>query len=200
VSSCTPEGVIERLTAERSPRCGFLRRSPFRSPSLVRHADFPPEGVASDGRARPVDQEGADESIPVGPRAEELWIPLVLIVVLAIRFWSCPVCTRCSLPHDSTPRRLRHRDVQFTRSHGPTRAWLPGSNAQIAIRPGCERHSVNLTLPWSITCSTTLRRRASPWRGPMVGRFGCRVTVKDRREEHSANGVNAQTCCLGKSA
>ena len=67
-------------------------------------------------------------------------------------------------------------------------------------------HSVTAQLPWSVTLSTTLptvsanlmARSDSESSGDHIG---CRVTVNGTvREEQSANGVNAQTYCLVKSA
>jgi molybdopterin synthase catalytic subunit len=63
-------------------------------------------------------------------------------------------------------------------------------------------HSVNVTLPWSITLSTTLPTVSASLMARTDGdQIGCRVTVNGTvREEQSANGVDAQTYCLVKSA
>ena len=63
-------------------------------------------------------------------------------------------------------------------------------------------HLVNVPLPWSITLSTTLPAVSANLMAQTDGdEIGCRVTVNGTvREEQTANGVNAQTFCLVKSA
>ena len=63
-------------------------------------------------------------------------------------------------------------------------------------------HSITAPLPWSITLSTTLPTVSANLMAQTDGdQIGCRVTVNGTvREEQSANGVNAQTYCLVKSA
>lgn len=83
----------------------------------------------------------------------------------------------------------------------------PGTSADISyFDPDANVHSVNAPLPWSVTLSTTLptvsanlmARSDSESSGDHIG---CRVTVNGTvREEQSADGVNAQTYCLVKSA
>jgi hypothetical protein len=79
----------------------------------------------------------------------------------------------------------------------------PGSTAQIGyFDPDANVHSITATLPWSVTLSTTLPSvSASLVARSDTDQIGCRVTVNGTvREEQSANGVNAQTYCLVKSA
>ena len=63
-------------------------------------------------------------------------------------------------------------------------------------------HLITVPLPWSTTLSTTLPAvSASLMAQADSDEIGCRVTVNGIvREEQSANGVNAQTYCLVKSA
>ena len=63
-------------------------------------------------------------------------------------------------------------------------------------------HSVTAPLPWSITLSTTLPAVSASLMAQTDGdQIGCRVTVNGTvREEQSADGINAQTYCLVKSA
>ena len=63
-------------------------------------------------------------------------------------------------------------------------------------------HLVNAPLPWSVTLSTTLPTVSANLMAQSDGdEIGCRVTVNGIvREEQSANGINAQTYCLVKSA
>ncbi len=79
----------------------------------------------------------------------------------------------------------------------------PGTTAQISyFDPDANVHSITAPLPWSITLSTTLPTVSANLMAQTDGdQIGCRVTVNGTvREEQSANGVNAQTYCLVKSA
>jgi hypothetical protein len=78
-----------------------------------------------------------------------------------------------------------------------------GTTAQISyFDPDANVHLVQAALPWSITLSTTLPAvSASLMAQSDSDQIGCRVTVNGTvREEKSANGINAQTYCLVKSA
>jgi hypothetical protein len=79
----------------------------------------------------------------------------------------------------------------------------PGSTAQISyFDPDANVHSITAPLPWSITLSTTLPTVSASLMARADGeQIGCRVTVNGTvREEQSADGVDAQTYCLVKSA
>lgn len=79
----------------------------------------------------------------------------------------------------------------------------PGSTAQISyLDPEAEVHTVTTPLPWSVTLSTTLPSVSANLMARADGdQIGCRVTVNGVvREEQSADGINAQTYCLVKSA
>ena len=70
------------------------------------------------------------------------------------------------------------------------------------VRLEANVHLVTAPLPWSISLSTTLPTvSANLMARSDSDEIGCRVTVNGVvREEKSANGVNAQTFCLVKSA
>ncbi len=79
----------------------------------------------------------------------------------------------------------------------------PGSTAQISyFDPDAKVHYITAPLPWSITLSTTLPAVSASLMAQTDGdQISCRVTVNGTvREEQSANGINAQTYCLVKSA
>lgn len=79
----------------------------------------------------------------------------------------------------------------------------PGTSAQIGFfDPDANVHFVDTPLPWSVTLSTTLPAvSASLMARSDSDQIGCRVTVNGVvREEQSADGINAQTYCLVKSA
>jgi hypothetical protein len=141
----------------------------------------------------------------VGRLAKKVWIPVVLIVVLAI---SGVVVTRLHKMFASADLNAGAGSgieiVQFNPKvlvydvYGP-----PGTTARIGyFDPDANVHSITTPLPWSITLSTTLPTvSASLVAQGDTEQIGCRVTVNGTvREEQSANGINAQTFCLVKSA
>ena len=144
-------------------------------------------------------------AIPVGRVLKKVWIPLVIVVVLAT---SGLVVSRLHKVFASQNLNANAgagiEIVQFNPKilvydvYGP-----PGSTAQIGyFDPDANVHSVTVPLPWSITLSTTLPTVSASLMALGDGdEIGCRVTVNGIvREEQSANGVDAQTYCLVKSA
>ena len=133
------------------------------------------------------------------------WIPLVLVVVLAV---SGLVVSRLHRMFGSEDLNANAgagiEIVQFNPKvlvyevYGP-----PGATAQISyFDPDANVHSLTAPLPWSVTLSTTLPTVSANLMARSDGnQIGCRVTVNDVvREEKSADGINAQTYCLVKSA
>ncbi|WP_319447645.1 MULTISPECIES: MmpS family transport accessory protein [unclassified Mycobacterium] len=145
------------------------------------------------------------KAIPIGRGLKKIWIPLVLIVVLAI---SALVVSRLHKMFASEDLNAGAgagiEIVQFNPKvlvydvYGP-----PGTTAKIGyFDPDANVHSITTSLPWTITLSTTLPTvSASLMAQADTDQIGCRVTVNGTvREEQSANGINAQTYCLVKSA
>ncbi len=141
----------------------------------------------------------------MGRVLKKVWIPLVIVVVLAT---SGLVVSRLHKMFASQNLNANAgagiEIVQFNPKvlvydvYGP-----PGTTAQIGyFDPDANVHSVTVPLPWSITLSTTLPTVSASLMALGDGNeIGCRVTVNGIvREEQSANGVNAQTYCLVKSA
>ncbi|MUL46721.1 transport acessory protein MmpS [Mycobacterium sp. CBMA293] len=140
---------------------------------------------------------------------KKVWIPILLAAVLSV---SVLVVSRLHTQFGSENLNAHAgagiEIVQFNPKvlvyevYGP-----PGTSAEISyFDPDANVHSVSAALPWSVTLSTTLptvsanlmARSSSMQSGDHIG---CRVTVNGTvREEQSANGVNAQTYCLVKSA
>ena len=133
------------------------------------------------------------------------WIPLVLIVVLAI---SGLVVSRLHRKFGSEDLNANAgagiEIVQFNPKvlvyevYGP-----PGVAAEISyFDPDAEVHSVRAPLPWSVTLTTTLPTVSANLMARADGNgIGCRVTVNGIvREEKTADGIDAQTYCLVKSA
>lgn len=144
-------------------------------------------------------------TIPIGRGLKKIWIPLVLIVVLAISGLVVARLHKMFASQDLNANAGAGVEiVQFNPKvmvyevYGP-----PGSTAQIGyFDPDANVHSVTASLPWSITLSTTLPSvSASLVARSDTDQIGCRVTVNGTvREEKSADGINAQTYCLVKSA
>ncbi len=148
-------------------------------------------------------------SFSMGRLMKKVWIPLLLVVVLAV---SGLVVSRLHAKFGSENLNAHAgagiEIVQFNPKvvvyevYGP-----PGSSADISyFDPDANVHSVTATLPWSVTLSTTLPTVSANLMARSDGEqssdhIGCRVTVNGTvREEKSADGVNAQTYCLVKSA
>jgi hypothetical protein len=142
---------------------------------------------------------------PVGRGLKKVWIPLVLIVVLAV---AALVVSRLHQKFASEDLNANAgagiEIVQFNPKvmvydvYGP-----PGTSAQISyFDPDANVHSVTAPLPWSVTLSTTLPAVSANLMARGDGdQIGCRVTVNGTvREEQSADGVSPQTYCLVKSA
>ncbi|MBI3212275.1 MAG: transport acessory protein MmpS [Mycobacterium sp.] len=145
------------------------------------------------------------KSIPVGRWLKKAWIPLVLVVVLSVSGLVVSRLHRMFASEDLNANAGGGIEiVQFNPKvmvydvYGP-----PGSTAQISyFDPDANVHLVTAPLPWSLTLSTTLPTvSANLMARTDSDQIGCRVTVNGTvREEQSADGVNAQTYCLVKSA
>ena len=142
----------------------------------------------------------------IGGLLRRWWIPLLLVVVLAV---SGLVVSRLHKVFGSQDLNANAgagiKIVQFNPKvvkyeiDGP-----PGSVANINYWDAdANTHQVNgAPLPWSYTISTTLPAVSANIMAQADGnQIGCRITVDGVvREQKTANGVNAQTFCLVKSA
>jgi MmpS family membrane protein len=136
---------------------------------------------------------------------KRVWIPLLLIVVLAI---SGLVVTRLHKMFGSQNLNAgAGAGIEIVQFNPKILIYdvygSPGSTAMISyFDPDANVHFVTVPLPWSITLSTTLPAISASLMAQSQGdEIGCRVTVNGTvREEQSANGRNAQTYCLVKSA
>ncbi|PXX12222.1 MmpS family transport accessory protein [Mycolicibacterium moriokaense] len=145
------------------------------------------------------------KAIPVGRALKKVWIPLVLIVVLAI---SGLVVSRLHKQFGSANLNAgAGAGIEIVQFNPKVMVYdvygSPGTTAQISyFDPDANVHSITAPLPWSVTLSTTLPTVSANLMARTDGdQIGCRVTVNGTvREEQSANGVNAQTYCLVKSA
>jgi Mycobacterium membrane protein len=144
-------------------------------------------------------------AIPVGRVVKKIWIPVVLIIVLAVSGLVVSRLHKMFASEDLNANSGKGIEiVQFNPKilvydvYGP-----PGTTARIGyFDPDANVHSIITPLPWTITLSTTLPTvSASLVAQGDNDQIGCRVTVDGTvREEKSADGINAQTFCLVKSA
>jgi hypothetical protein len=145
------------------------------------------------------------KAIPVTGVAARAWIPLVLVVVLAV---SGLIVMRLHKVFGSQNLNANAgagiEIVQFNPKIvvydvlGP-----PGTSAKIDyFDADANTHEVEAALPWSTTISTTLPAVSANIMAQSDGdQIGCRITVDGTvRQEKSTDGVNAQTFCLVKSA
>ncbi len=139
----------------------------------------------------------------MGRWVKKVWIPLVLIVVLAISGLVVSRLHKIFASEDLNANAGAGIEiVQFNPKILVYDVYGSGT-AQISyFDPDANVHLVTVPLPWSITLSTTLPTVSGNLMARTDGdQIGCRVTVNGTvREEQSANGINAQTYCLVKSA
>jgi hypothetical protein len=149
-------------------------------------------------------------SIPTAGRATRFlkaaWIPLVLVVVLAV---SALVVSRLHKVFGSQDLNANAgagiEIVQFNPKVVLYEIFgSPGATANINYWDAdANTHQVNAApLPWSFTISTTLPSvSANIVAQSDGGNIACRITVDGVvREEQKSDGVNPQTFCLVKSA
>src|ERR1700733_15787152 len=133
------------------------------------------------------------------------WIPLVLVVVLAV---SGLIVMRLHKVFGSQDLNANAgagiEIVQFNPKIVVYDVFGPaGTTAKIDYYDAdANTHEVNTVLPWSTKISTTLPAISANIMAQGNGdQIGCRVTVDGVvRDQKSTDGVNAQTFCLVKSA
>ena len=145
------------------------------------------------------------KAVPVGRLLKKVWIPVVLVVVLAISGLVVSRLHRMFASQDLNAG--AGAGVEIVQFNPKVLVYdvfgSPGSSAQVSyFDPDANVHTVTVPLPWSITLSTLLPAVSASLMAQTDGdQIGCRVTVNGTvREEQSADGVNAQTYCLVKSA
>ena len=141
----------------------------------------------------------------MGRALKHAWIPLLVIVVLAV---SGLVVSRLHKMFASADLNAdAGAGIEIVQFNPKVMVYdvygSPGTTAQISyFDPDANVHLLTAPLPWSVTLSTTLPTVSANLMAQTDGdEIGCRVTVNGTvREEQSARGVNAQTYCLVKSA
>jgi hypothetical protein len=145
------------------------------------------------------------KAVPLGRVLKRVWIPVLLVVVLAV---SALVVSRLHKMFASQDLNANAgAGIEIVQFNPKVMVYdvygSPGTTAQISyFDTDANVHSITAPLPWSVTLSTTLPTVSANLMARTDGdNIGCRVTVNGTvREEQSANGVNAQTYCLVKSA
>ena len=145
------------------------------------------------------------KAIPVTGVAARTWIPLVIVVVLAV---SGLIVVRLHKVFGSQDLNAGAgagiEIVQFNPKIVVYDVFGPaGTTATIDyFDADANTHEVNTALPWSTTISTTLPAVSANIMAEGDGdQIGCRVTVDGVvRDQKSTDGLNAQTFCLVKSA
>ena len=138
--------------------------------------------------------------------AKRAWIPLVLLVVLTVSGFGVVRLHRIFGSQDLNANAGGGIEiVQFNPKVVVYEVFGPaGTTASINFWDAeANTHQVNdAPLPWSYTISTVLPAVSANIMAQGDGdRIGCRVTVDGVvRDEQTADGLNAQTFCLVKSA
>lgn len=156
----------------------------------------------ADGRRRPAVRAKGSAAGLLG----RVWIPAVLVVVLAVSGLIVLRLHRVFASADLNAEAGAGIEiVQFNPKvvvyevYGP-----PGSSATIGyLDADANLHNLaGVGLPWSTTISTTLPAVSASIMVQSDGdQISCRITVDGTvRDERSTSGVNAQTFCLVKSA
>jgi hypothetical protein len=145
------------------------------------------------------------KAVPVGRLLKRAWIPLVLVVVLAV---SALVVSRLHKIFASQDlNAAAGAGIEIVQFHPKILVYdvfgTPGSSAKIDyFDADANTHELDVTLPWSTTISTTLPAVSGNIIAQSQGdELGCRITVDGVvRDERHTDGVNPQTFCLVKSA
>jgi hypothetical protein len=145
------------------------------------------------------------KAIPLARSVKRTWIPLVLVVVLAVSGLVVVRLHKIFASQDlNAGSGANIKIVQFNPKvviydvFGPT-----GTTAKIDyFDADANIHEVNASLPWSTTISTTLPAVSANIMAQGDGdQIGCRITVDGQvRDEKGSEGVNPQIFCLVKSA
>lgn len=144
-------------------------------------------------------------AIPVAGVLKRLWIPLVLVVVLAVS--GLIVVRLHKIFGSQNLNAAAGAGIQIVQFNPKILAYdvfgPAGTTARIVyFDADANTHEVNAALPWSTTISTTLPAVS----GNIIAQgdsdeIGCRITVDGVvRDERTRDGLNAQTYCLVKSA
>ena len=145
------------------------------------------------------------KAVRLGRIAKRAWIPLVLVVVLAVS--GLIVVRLHKIFGSQNLNAAAGAGIQIVQFNPKILVYdvfgAAGTTAKIDyFDADANTHEVNAALPWSTTISTTLPAVS----GNIIAQgdsdeIGCRITVDGVvRDERTRDGHNAQTYCLVKSA
>jgi hypothetical protein len=145
------------------------------------------------------------KAIPVTRWVKRIWIPIVVVVVLAV---SGLVVSRLHKIFASQDLNANAgAGIQIVQFNPKILVYdvygTAGANAKIDyFDADANTHELNVVLPWSTTISTTLPAVSGNIIAQSDGdEIGCRITVDGVvRDERHTDGVSPQTWCLVKSA
>ncbi|HXO53531.1 MAG TPA: MmpS family transport accessory protein [Mycobacterium sp.] len=135
-----------------------------------------------------------------------IWVPLVMVVVVAIAASTVARLHGVFGSHMYTPDNGNaDAIIQFNPKHVLLEIFgAPGTVADINYldEQAQPQRLDRVTLPWSFEIVTTLTAvLANVIAQGNTNSIGCRITVNGEvRDEHSVNSYDAQTSCLVKSA
>jgi hypothetical protein len=136
---------------------------------------------------------------------KRIWIPLVLVVVLAVS--GLIVMRLHKIFGSENLNAAAGAGIQIVQFHPKILVYdvfgAEGTTARIDyFDADANIHEVNEALPWAITISTTLPAVSGNIIAQGDGNeIGCRITVDGLvRDQRTRDGLNAQTFCLVKSA
>ncbi|HXA90425.1 MAG TPA: MmpS family transport accessory protein [Mycobacterium sp.] len=145
--------------------------------------------------------------IPIANAVKKVWIPLVIVVVVAVAAFCVdrlrgvfgfndnhPITS--GMANDIKPFNPKHVVYEV---YGPAGTIANINYLDINAQP---QQASNVPLPWTLSVITTLPSvSVNVVAQADTDQIGCRITVNDVvKDERSANGVNAQTFCIVKSA
>ena len=143
----------------------------------------------------------------VANTVKKVWIALVIVVVIAVAGFCVTRLRTFFGYHDNRP--ITSGGADDIKPFNPKRVvyevWGPSGSVaninylDITAQP---RRIDNVQLPWNLSVITTLPSVSVNVVAQSDGdQIGCRIIVNDVvKDERSANGVNAQTFCIVKSA
>jgi hypothetical protein len=145
------------------------------------------------------------KAVPVTGVVGRVWIPLVIVVVLAVSGLIVSRLHKVFGSQDLNAGAGAGIEIeQFNPKIVVYDVFGPaGTTATIDyFDADANTHEVTAALPWSTTISTTLPAvSANIMAQGDSDQIGCRVTVDGViRDQKSTDGLNAQTFCLVKSA
>lgn len=138
---------------------------------------------------------------------KRVWIPLLIVAVVLLGLFVVDrlrgvfgktELTRPGAGLVNDPEPFNPKEVKYE-VFGEPGATATVNYLNLEAQP---QHAVNVTLPWTLTLTTTAPAASANIVAQGDGdSIGCRITVDGVvKDEKIVNGLNAQTFCLVKSA